>query len=201
MAIQHLKRKRKERAGLRGIYHFTLADGQHPSARALIARINELRAYQKNTGLLMPETGRLIQAFNRLFATQRFVYENLVPDVALTAIMNNIGDSGGSPTDILANYVAVGTGTNAPAAGNTQLQTETYRNVIASRTSSSNKAFLTGFYDATETTGAFKEAGVFSGASGTPNSGTLLSRVAIDVNKDNTKTLTVDWEMTLTYVP
>lgn len=198
MAIKHVKLKRKIGLGVRGIYHFTLANAEHPTAKRLRARIVELIAYQKKNGILLPETGRLIQELNRLFATQRFVYHNLIPDVALAAIMNNIGDASASPTAILATGFGVGTGTTAPAAGDTALETPTYDNVIASRTSGANKAFLSGFIDATEdnafTPITYREAGVFS-------DDVLLSRVAINIAKTNTKTLTVDWEMTLTYVP
>jgi hypothetical protein len=100
-------------------------------------------------------------------------------------------------TPLLATYAAVGSGTNAPANGNTQLQTEAYRNAVASRTSASNIAFVTAFFGATEAVGTHKEAGIFAGGSGTANTGTLLSRVAIDIVKTNTQTLTLDWTLTV----
>jgi len=91
----------------------------------------------------------------------------------------------------------VGTGTNAPANGDTTLQTETARTVVASRTNASNVAYITGFYGATDVSGTLREAGIFIGATATANSGTLLSRVAINVTKAVTETLTLDWTITI----
>lgn len=124
-------------------------------------------------------------------------YKNLVPTTGLTLIANNLTDA--TPTNtMLITHAALGTGTNAPAAGNTQLQTETYRNAIASLTNSSGVAYATAFFNQTEVTGTFKEAGLFTNATGAANSGVLLSRVAIDVTKTNTQKLTIDWTLTLT---
>jgi hypothetical protein len=123
-------------------------------------------------------------------------YENIVPLVARALIAKHIYDPAATPP-LLATHAALGTGTSSPAAGNTQLQTEAYRNSIASRTGSSNVSFLTAFYSATETFGTYTEAGIFINATGVANSGILLSRVSINVAKTNTQTLTMDWTLTV----
>lgn len=125
-----------------------------------------------------------------------YEYENIVPTVARTMIANNLTDT--SPDNAMrVNYVALGTGTNPPANSDTGLQTESYRNAQASQTNSNNIAYVTGFFEATECNGSYKEAGLFANASSTPNSGILVSRVAIDVTKSNTETLTIDWTLTI----
>lgn len=125
-----------------------------------------------------------------------YEYTNIVPTVGRTMLANNLTSA--SPTNTpLINYVGLGTGTNTPANGDTTLQTETYRNAVASRTNSSNIAYVTGFFSAVETSGTFREAGIFSNASGTANSGILVSRVAINVTKSTSETLTIDWTLTI----
>ena len=123
-----------------------------------------------------------------------YKYTNLIPTVGRSAIINNIFNV--SPTNtLLANYVALGSGTNAPANGDTTLQTEVYRNLVASRSEDNNTGYLTGFFNAIETTGTYREAGVFMNASATANSGVLLSRVAINITKSSSESLTLDWEL------
>ena len=124
-------------------------------------------------------------------------FHSILPTVGRALVAAHLGTNSPSPASLLVNYSAVGTGTNAPANGDTTLQTETARTVIASRTSSSNVAYITGFYGATDVSGTLKEAGLFIGATATSNSGTLFSRVAINVTKSSTETLTLDWTITI----
>lgn len=124
-----------------------------------------------------------------------YEYANIVPTVARTMIADNFANA--SPDNsMLITHAALGTNVTTPANGDTQLGTETYRNAIASLTSSDNVVFATGFYTAGETSGTFKEAGIFSDATGTTNSGILVSHVAINVTKSSSETLTLDWTLT-----
>lgn len=123
-------------------------------------------------------------------------FDNLIPTVARAMIANNLTDS--SPTNAMrVNYVALGTGTTAPANADTKLETETYRNTVASQTNASNIAYCTGFYSATECNGSYKEAGIFSDGTAVADSGIIVSHVAIDITKSNTETLTIDWSITI----
>jgi len=123
-------------------------------------------------------------------------YSNIIPTVGRAMLANNLTDA--TPTDDpRINYVALGTGTNAPANADTALQTETYRNTVASQTNSNNIAYCTGFFSATETSGTFRECGLFANGTGAADSGVLFSRVAINVTKGVTETLTIDWTITI----
>ncbi len=122
---------------------------------------------------------------------------NIVPTVARAAIAAYLGSVSPSPATLYANYAALGSNVAVPANSDTQLGTETYRNLVASRTSSSNIAYITGFYSATEVTGTFREAGLFIAGTGSANTGTLLSRVAINITKSSSETLTLDWSFTI----
>jgi len=127
---------------------------------------------------------------------REYIYNNIIPTVGRTLIANQLTDA--TPTnDPRINYVALGSGTNVPANSDTTLQTETYRNAVASETNSNNIAYITGFFSATEVTGTFREAGLFADAVDTPDDGVLCSRVAINVTKSVTETLTIDWTLTI----
>lgn len=124
-------------------------------------------------------------------------FHNIIPTVGRAAIANNLTDSTPSPSSLLVDYCEVGTGTNAPANGDTTLQTAHTRTAVASRTNSNNIAYITGFFSATEAVATLREAGLFIAGSITLGTGTLFSRVAINVTKSNTETLTLDWTITI----
>ena len=123
-------------------------------------------------------------------------YDNLITTVGRTMLADNL--TNGSPDNTpRINWVSLGSGTTAPANGDTALETFTYANAIASETNASNVAYFTGFFDATETTGTYREAGLFADSTDGTD-GILFSHVAIDITKSATETLTVDWTVTLT---
>lgn len=137
------------------------------------------------------KTGRVLRVLK---------WHNKIPTVGLAAIANNLTSSSPSPANILIAYVEVGTGTNAPAAGDVALQTANTRSAVASRTNANGVAYVTGFFTATEAVATLREAGLFIGGSITLGTGTLFSRVSINITKSNTETLTLDWTITLTSV-
>lgn len=127
---------------------------------------------------------------------QVFEYDNIIPLVGRTMIANNL--TAGVPDNAMRlNKAAVGSGTNAPANSDTQLQTEVYRNDLASRSNVNNIAYATAYFNTTEVTGTFREAGIFSNGSAGANTGVLVSRVAINITKTNTQTLTLEWALTI----
>lgn len=125
------------------------------------------------------------------------IVKNLIPTAGRTAIANWLTNSSPTPASMRLNYTALGTGATAPANGDVQLQTETYRKAIASATNSNNIAYCTAFYTAPETSGTFTEAGIFMNATGVANSGTLFSRVAISITKTTSQSLTIDYTITI----
>ena len=127
-----------------------------------------------------------------------FVYENLIPTVGRAAIADHLTNPTPSPTALRINYTALGTGTNAPANADTILQTETFRKATASETNADNVAFITAFYTASEVSGTFREAGLFIEGTATVDTGTLFSRIAINITKSVTETLTIDYTVTIT---
>lgn len=126
-----------------------------------------------------------------------YVVENLIPTIARTAIANHLTNVTPSPSALRITFSALGTGATAPSNSDTLLQTETFRKAIASETNSNNVAYATAFYTAAEVSGTFFEAGLFIAGSITPNTGTLFSRVAINITKTLTETLTIDYTVTI----
>lgn len=179
----------KEKASLKGVYRFTKAFLETPEQFAL----NDLIHERKQAG---QDIEQFVRQLNAMCRTEVVEIANIIPTVGRTMIANNLCDA--SPdNDMLIDYCALGTGTNTPVNGDTTLQTETYRNAVASRTNAQNIGYITGFFSATEVTGTFREAGIFSDATASANSGQLVSRVAINITKSGTETLTLDWTLTI----
>jgi hypothetical protein len=126
-----------------------------------------------------------------------YKYHNTVVTVGRAALANQLTASSPAITDMRINKVALGTNVAAPAAGDTKLGTEVYRNNVASATNANNIAYVTGFFGATEDDGTYKEAGLFIEGTASADSGTLFSHAAIDITKSNTETLTLDWTITI----
>lgn len=128
-------------------------------------------------------------------ATHR--YDNLITASGLARVAMVLGQVTGA-NDGRISHCAVGSNTTPPSAGNSQLGTETYRNVIASLNSIGAVVYASGFFGTTEANGTHREAGIFIDGTATANSGELLSHVAVNITKTNTQTLTLDWTLTLT---
>lgn len=179
----------KETVGLKGVYKITKAKLVTSYHFMLDAEIKKLRDAGK-------EYRHLLDLLNSICETEVTVIDNICPTVGRTMIANNLTDT--TPDNVMyANKIALGTGTSTPANGDTALQTETYRNDVASRTNASNIAYVSGFFSATETSGTFREAGIFCNGTGVSGSGVLLSRVAINITKSTSETLTIDWALTI----
>lgn len=125
------------------------------------------------------------------------IVKNLIPTVGRAVIANQLTSASPSPASPRINYSALGTNTSTPANGDTTLGTETFRKAIASQTNSNNVAYCTAFYTATEVSGTFREAGLFINGTGTVDSGVLFSRVAINITKTTSETLTIDYTLTI----
>lgn len=185
-----LTKNLNEGTKMKGVYTFTRAFLETKAQRDLDAKIRKYR-----------EMGRdvtdMVRMLNSICRTEKFVVENLLPTVGRTAIAQHLTNVSPTPSALVVNYVALGSGTNAPANGDTTLQTEVFRNAVASRTNSSNIGYITGFYASTDTNGTYREVGLFINGTASANTGTLFSRVAVNITKTSVQTLTVDYTITI----
>lgn len=179
----------------RGLSRFHKPEGGIHYAIKFLHSLNDFDA----VATLKRHANDVIGLINKLNASCRLetqVYHNIIPTVGRTLLANNLTDA--TPTnDPLINKAELGTGTSTPANGDTTLQTGTYRNDVASLTNGNNIAYITAFFNATETSGTFREAGLYADGSGTVGNGVLVSRVSINVTKTTSQTLTIDWELTI----
>ena len=116
---------------------------------------------------------------------------NLVVSTGLTFICSRMaGTSAG-----VMSHMALGSGTTAAAAGQTDLVSILgSREALDSTSASSNTITYVSSFEAGEGTGAVTEAGVFNASS----SGTMLCRTVFPaVNKQADDTMSVTWTITL----
>lgn len=91
-------------------------------------------------------------------------------------------------------YMAVGTDSTSPAAGNTTLGAEVARVAVTSATASTNTVTYVATFGAGTGTGALTEAGLFNANT----SGTMLSRTTYSViNKGSGDEMTITWVITV----
>lgn len=122
---------------------------------------------------------------------QREEIHNLIVTIGKNGIADQLL---ASPTISKPSHMAIGTGTNAAAAGDTTLQTELDRNALTSKTRSTNVVTMVGDWAAGDGTGAVTEAGIFDASS----SGNLYARAVFSViNKGASDTLSISWTFTI----
>lgn len=138
----------------------------------------------------------LVRRLNKICRVKIFEYCNITTTVGRTMIINNLCDTAPDNT-MLINYGAVGTNNTAPAVGDSQLVAENTRKLIASRTNAAQVGYISQFYTATEAVAQLYETGLFSNATAVADSGILVIRALININKQNTETLTIDHTLTL----
>lgn len=116
-------------------------------------------------------------------------YDNLVVNVTKNLFAGRI--NGETTYTGAINWLALGTGSNTPAATDTQLQTEVGRKAPLTQSRSSNQVTFEFYFAPTEAIGTLKEVGAFIDGTATPNSGQLFDRAAIDITKTSLNSLTV----------
>ena len=117
---------------------------------------------------------------------------NLVVSAGLEYICSRMAGTSAS----VMSHMAVGSGTTAASAGQTDLVSILgAREALDSTSASSNTITYTSSFEAGEGTGAVTEAGIFNALS----SGTMLCRTVFAVvNKDADDTMSITWTITLT---
>jgi hypothetical protein len=118
--------------------------------------------------------------------------KNLIVSTGLTFICSRMA---GTSANVMS-HMALGSGTTAAAAGDTDLGSILgSREALDSTTASSNTITYVSSFEAGEGTGAVTEAGIFNAAT----SGDMLCRTVFSVvNKEADDTMSVTWTITLT---
>lgn len=125
-------------------------------------------------------------------------YNNLIVTVGKVAIARRLGGIALLANEGQCTYGAVGTDATAPLVTDTVLGTELARKALSVTSYVSNVITLRTFYTTAEANGALKEFGLFGeAATAAADSGTMFNHAAIDLTKDNTKTLIVEVTITI----
>lgn len=122
--------------------------------------------------------------------------ERYNPNLVVTAGKNYLATwlTAATQSDYFMRYIALGTGTNPAAIGDTVLQIESATRVAGVLTSSLNVWQNVASFGPGVNTGAITEAGLFSAST----SGTLFARQVFSViNKAAGDTLQITWQITL----
>jgi hypothetical protein len=125
--------------------------------------------------------------------TETIYRDNLIVNVGFDFIADAIGKSASRPA--VMGYIALGTGTTAAAATQSELVTELDRNAATYAHTVGTKTFtFTADFPAGDATGAITEAGVFNAAT----AGIMLDRVVFPVvNKGADDSLTAVFTFTM----
>jgi hypothetical protein len=100
----------------------------------------------------------------------------------------------GSPTIAKPSHMGIGTGTTAPAAGDTALVTEVGTRAALTKSRSNNVVTNVGSFAAGNGTGSITEAGIFTAST----AGTMYSRITFSaINKGSNDTLELTWTYTI----
>ena len=131
-------------------------------------------------------TGALVISKNDVVVQRT---KNLVVTAGKEWVADRMNDA-----NTVMTHMALGTGTNAAAAGDTTLQTEIDRNALTGTTVSTNTIAYSCTWAAGDGTGAITEAGLFDAAS----SGDMLARTVFSVvNKGASDSITITWTITI----
>lgn len=117
------------------------------------------------------------------------VKHNVVCFVGIESVFQQLADEIVTPPVI--SHAALGTGTTAPAAGDTTLETETFRNTSPITTAESNVLYADAVFEQAEVSGTFREFGFFINGTGDPDTGILWNHVAVNWTKSLEDTLFV----------
>lgn len=118
-------------------------------------------------------------------------WQNKIVDAGLNLARDLLG-GGNYPVS----HIAVGTGTTAPVAGDTTLETEVFRKALTATDFDPQKVTFTMFLDTGEANGnTLTEGGLFNAFA----AGDMFSRVLIvpSIVKDASITATLTWEITV----
>lgn len=140
----------------------------------------------------------LMQAYHAKANVRTVEFSNIVPIVGRNVLARIVGGDFTYTGEI--NEVALGSGMTLPTDGDTELETETYRQSITDTTFLNNIAYLAAFIPSGSGTGMYNEAGLFIDGTGAADSGQLFSHVLFTptVDKQVLMSLTIDVSITFT---
>jgi hypothetical protein len=152
--------------------------------RVKMAKVNSSASLKGDVAIVLKDKNGKIKETRNM--------KNLVVTAGLTFIASRMAGTSSS----VMSHMAIGSGTTAASAGQTDLVSILgSREALDSTTPSANTIVYVSSFEAGEGTGAVTEAGIFNASS----SGTMLCRTVFSVvNKAADDTMSITWTITLT---
>jgi len=126
-------------------------------------------------------------------------FHNVLTQLYFTGIMKFLNQAIDSPNvaDLNINYMATGTGTATALKSDTKLQTEAFRKAPASKTRQDTKFICKLSLASNESNFTITEIGTFANGTGTADSGTLISRANVNIEKNANISYLVTYTITM----
>jgi hypothetical protein len=162
---------------------------------------NQLCRFLLERGVLSPlwingRFAKLLSPFLGVWSAAPLNLANLITNAGKAAIASRINGSGG---EAAFTYIAVGTGTNAAAAGDTTLQTETATSGLSRANATASRVTTSVTNDTAQLVNTFSVSGSVavteSGVLNASSNGTLLARQVFSaINVVNGDSLQITWK-------
>lgn len=140
---------------------------------------------------------RMVNELKSKFMVRELVKDNLIVTVGRGALAKLLAND--TPSSGVINYGALGDSATAATNGNTTLNNEVYRKVVASASTSNNIAFVDFFYAKADTNGTYEEFGSFIDGTGSVDTGVMFTHLITGGwTKAATESMTVACQYTIT---
>lgn len=126
-------------------------------------------------------------------------FHNVLTQLYFTGIMKFLNEAIDSPavSDLNLTHMATGTGTTTALRSDTLLVTETFRKEITSKTKSASKFVCKLTLAPSESNFTITEIGTFADGTGTVDTGTLISRANVNIEKNANISYLVTYTITM----
>ncbi len=144
------------------------------------------------------ESGLSAEKISAIVPAERIVVSNLVMTLGRQLIFKLLDGVNANINQGLK-YLAIGTGTAAPAINQSQLANENFRKLITSFSFDGTTIYCDTFISADEANFTWQEVGMFGNytAESGADTGEMFSRALLNQTKTSTQTKTVSWQITL----
>lgn len=123
-------------------------------------------------------------------------YKNLITTAGKAAIAAALA-APSTANALRITHLAIGTGQAPVTAADTSLATESFRKSVSSLSFVAGQVFASTFITGAEHSGQLWELGLFIGGTGTAGSGTLLSKVGVNILTTPAENLAIDYTLEL----
>ena len=191
---------KKDQVKSKGVHLISICDmtdGRAKRLEKLIKSVNAKKAFLQQVGMLTERAMKdlwmeyrwYLDQLNKRFLVRQFMVKNVTTTVGRSVFAQRLVNV--TTYTGIVNYCALGTSSTAPAVGDTQLGTETYRKALSPSTYANNIAYLETFFSSTDTNGTFEEFAFFIDGTGSANTGQMFNRFTQSVTKSATESLNV----------